>query len=476
MFSIEQKGRRNILSFIAAMLFISLFSSLNINAQEGLGFYFDFARFKYDSTSAYVEFYYSFSQSDLTSIETDQGYMVEGFLHIEMQDTATGEYFINRDWRVPSLIAKDSDDGDQNLLGTFGAVIPEGVYSIKVIGKDNKNHDISKTIEDFIHITPFNEDKFDMSDIELASSISQSATDPNSIFYKNTLEVIPNPTMIFTDKKPVLFYYSELYNLLKTNSPEGYRLDKLLYNKNRSLVYNQSKNVQGNKDAILEVGFINLAKLPTGNYDLIISLINKSNDEFSVSSKRIYIFNPGVEDGYDIASNVDFENSDFKNLTEEECDHLFDVSKWVSSKNDNVTYENLTDVDGKRRFIHKFWSARDMQPETPANEFYKEYMERVDYANENFGNNFEKGYASDRGRIYILYGEPDFIERNPVSQDTKPYMIWHYDRIENGVQFVFADFTGFSNFQLIHSTKRGELYDEDYMEKIRTWDDYIRSF
>ena len=74
------------------------------------------------------------------------------------------------------------------------------------------------------------------------------------------------------------------------------------------------------------MGFINLAKLPTGNYDLIISLINKSNDEFSVSSKRIYIFNPGVEDGYDIASNVDFENSDFKNLTEEECDHLFDVS------------------------------------------------------------------------------------------------------------------------------------------------------
>ena len=40
--------------------------------------------------------------------------------------------------------------------------------------------------------------------------------------------------------------------------------------------------------------------------------------------------------------------------------------------------------------------------------------------------------------------------------------IWHYYAIENGVDFVFVDRTGFGEYQLVHSTKRGELRDDDW--------------
>jgi hypothetical protein len=50
--------------------------------------------------------------------------------------------------------------------------------------------------------------------------------------------------------------------------------------------------------------------------------------------------------------------------------------------------------------------------------------------------------------------------------DTKPYEIWHYNDLEGGVLFVFADLTGFSEYRLLHSTKRGELQDDSWQQRV----------
>jgi hypothetical protein len=66
-----------------------------------------------------------------------------------------------------------------------------------------------------------------------------------------------------------------------------------------------------------------------------------------------------------------------------------------------------------------------------------------------------------------LYAEPDEIQRFPSSGDSKPYEIWNYYSIESGVQFIFVDRSGFSNYILVHSTKRGELQDEEWERNLR---------
>ena len=65
-----------------------------------------------------------------------------------------------------------------------------------------------------------------------------------------------------------------------------------------------------------------------------------------------------------------------------------------------------------------------------------------------------------------MYGEPSEVERYPNQTDTKPYEIWHYNDLEGGVLFIFADLTGFSDYTLINSTKRGEISDSDWQRKI----------
>lgn len=83
-------------------------------------------------------------------------------------------------------------------------------------------------------------------------------------------------------------------------------------------------------------------------------------------------------------------------------------------------------------------------------------------ATERYSNYTRKGWRTDRGRVFILYGKPDEVERHPSEGVIKPYEIWYYYQIENGVQFVFVDKNGFSDYELVHSTKRGEFTDEGW--------------
>ena len=103
-----------------------------------------------------------------------------------------------------------------------------------------------------------------------------------------------------------------------------------------------------------------------------------------------------------------------------------------------------------------------------AREWLRKYFERVKKANTQYTTIQQKGWKTDRGRVLLVFGEPSEIERYPNQVDTKPYEIWNYHELEGGVIFVFADLTGFSDYQLIHSTKRGEISDPNWQSKINT--------
>jgi hypothetical protein len=79
----------------------------------------------------------------------------------------------------------------------------------------------------------------------------------------------------------------------------------------------------------------------------------------------------------------------------------------------------------------------------------------------------QEGWHTDRGRVYVLYGESDEVERFPSTSESKPYEIWHYNQIEGSVIFVFIDRTGFGEYTLVNSTKRGEVKDDN-------WQNYLQ--
>jgi GWxTD domain-containing protein len=75
----------------------------------------------------------------------------------------------------------------------------------------------------------------------------------------------------------------------------------------------------------------------------------------------------------------------------------------------------------------------------------EEYFERIDYAQEHFAHG-ERGYLSDRGHVYVLYGAPDQVESRPFDIDSPAYEIWYY--YQTNKEFGFVDRFGAGGYVL----------------------------
>lgn len=454
---------------LLSVLIFFVFITAN-QAQNELNFELDYARFNYDSVSVYLEFYYELSPSYMTVQNRDDGKVVEAIVHVELKNIVNDTYFINKDWKIQNVLRDvDTNGVSRSLTGVFGIPIPEGEYVLLVKAYDSGNLSLGKTINERIKITPYKTTKYSVSDIELALNIKTEGSDPNSLFYKNTVEVVPNPSMLYSHKTPILFYYAEMYNLALQDSSAEFVLQKLLYNSAGSTVYKQQKNIKQGQASVVEIGLVNLSKLPTDSYNLVFSLIDSKTKEAFISAKRFYLYNPDVVDSTVIKRlNAGLMGSEFAIYNNEECDKMFSQAKYISAQKEIEQYAKLDSVNAKREFLFNFWNNRDTDPATPNNEFKEDYMRRVVFANKNFGRVGKEGYLTDRGRIYLTYGEPDQRDLFPNEQDLKPYEVWFYNQIEGGVSFIFGDLTGFGNYELLHSTKRGEVKDENYTERLKT--------
>ncbi len=94
-----------------------------------------------------------------------------------------------------------------------------------------------------------------------------------------------------------------------------------------------------------------------------------------------------------------------------------------------------------------FWKKLDPDPDTPENERLEEFLSRVRTAAERYAARGEPGWRTDRGKVYIRYGEPDDVEQVPQGFNSPAYEIWRY--VSRNLTFVFADASGFGEYVLV---------------------------
>lgn len=435
-------------------------------SQTQLGFELDYARFNYDSTSVFMEFYYELSPANMQKKTSAGATASEAIVHIEILNTDTKEFFLNKNYKIVNDVV---DSLPKNLSGVLGFVIPKGNYSLSVKAYDLNNPKLEKVINENFAVQPFRTDKFSMSDIELATRIKKDAKDTKSIFYKNTLEVFPNASMLYTEQSPVLFFYAELYNLKLEDPAVNFVLKKDLVNSAGVMVQRSEKQIKQGAYSVVEVGLVNLSKLPSDSYNLALSLIDPKTNQAFISTKRFYLYNPNVIDSAkNVLGNLNVMNSEFGIFSVEDCDLMFKQVKYIASRTEIDRYGKLDSLNAKREFLFNFWNARNPEPGSSRNEYKEQFMKRVAYANQHFKSMSREGYLTDRGRVLLLYGEPDQKDMFPNEPNLKPYEVWFYHEIEGGVTFYFADLTGFGKYDLLHSNKRGEIEDEDWQSRIMT--------
>src|SRR5439155_16010576 len=68
------------------------------------------------------------------------------------------------------------------------------------------------------------------------------------------------------------------------------------------------------------------------------------------------------------------------------------------------------------------------EPATPENEFRARYQQRVFDANRMFGDTAKPGWKTDMGKIYILVGPPDEINKDLMAKSHRGMVFWTYRR------------------------------------------------
>jgi GWxTD domain-containing protein len=115
-------------------------------------------------------------------------------------------------------------------------------------------------------------------------------------------------------------------------------------------------------------------------------------------------------------------------------------------------------------FIEAFWKQRDPTPGTPENEFKIEHYRRINYANQNLGKDSPgPGSRSDMGRIYIILGEPNAIDKYENLPDMHPVIVWFYSGmieygLPNSFSVVFFRRDSIHPYELYSPIKYGPQY------------------
>jgi GWxTD domain-containing protein len=425
---------------------------------EGLPFFVDTATFKslQDPDRSYVEIYFLLSSRSLHFEAGPDGFSAD----LRFDAVITGKDSVevwSRQWQKNILVESEEQlQQGSSIFDIVGLILKPDFYDIYISLTDQEERKAS-LVSGELYVPAFPGEQLAISQVELALDIATAGGAGD--FIKNGVRVLPNPMRTYGIDVPVLYYYAEIYGLATGSGADStYSVQQDILSSAGDVVKSYPRTVKNKPgNSAVEVSGINVVGLSPDTYFLRLTVHDHHTGQ-EVSNQRWFrVTAPDVAPP---------EMVEVAALTREEADYRGNLIRYVASDEDLKVYRNLN-LEGKARFLEEFWRRLDPDPTTPLNEFRREHMRRWNYSNQHFSQ-FEQndGWKTDQGRIYIMYGPPDDIERYPSDITRVAWERWHYYSLEGGIEFIFADLSGFDDYVLIHSTAKGEFRDPGWTDKI----------
>ncbi len=404
---------------------------------------------------SYQEFYFTLNSNQLQFVPKEGKFLAVVQILGRLSD-AKGKFVDSLKSTLPVVLDSLPTNGrGRSIFHNFGRYLPPGPYILDVSVRDYKSGRTGRKRLP-VSVADFSTGRLSVSDLQLGARIFSDTT--RTQFYKNGLQVIPNPLRLFGTHLPLLYAYAEIYNLPAGPCKVSYvALDSL----GRPFEKLLTDRLTFAGATAVEARAFNVLGFPSGRYALQMTVRVPATGDSVVTSRSFRVVNLTDWLASQKKKNRQAARSE---LSDAQLEKTVAQVSYLLTRSEQKTLRSLNRA-GKIRFLAHFWESRDPNPETPVNEFQQEFYKRVNYANRHFGGHNLEGWQSDRGRILILYGPPDEIERNRFELDYKPYEIWHYDRL-GGRICVFADLEGYGIYTLIHSTFDNEVHDPEWKERI----------
>lgn len=411
---------------------MSVCLALLVAVVGALDFGVDWSAFRAGADSSRVEFFYAIPYDQLLYTQTpDSGLVAEFSVRLEfagLDDSFRQEGTILKRARIRSF--QEAFAAQRNFVDGFSVTAPPGRYRFEIaVAETSASGQTKGSREDTIVLKGFN-DGLALSSLQVGST---ALTDTVT----GVVSVIPNPTHRFSDKGlEALYVYYEGYNL----SPNGdtYRVRAAIVRsragKPDTVVQTPplSRPKQGTRVAYA-LG-VSVAGLEPGAYTFGLELTDLAAKR-SVAAGRDFVLGSTAPEAAVVSPGLD-------GLSPLERKY-YERIQYLATPNQVAYYKALSD-SGKSAYLAKFWGVRNLA----------EFSRRMETADGKYGQMKAAGYNTDRGRVYVKYGEPDAVEQKVIETETRPREYWHY--YSTGNAFVFIDIRGDGSYRLAWTNAKDE--------------------
>jgi GWxTD domain-containing protein len=318
-----------------------------------------------------------------------------------------------------------------------------GVGKYKLVAKlIDKNTNKISTVEREFEVKSLFRDENDISDIEFVREVMELDSTP-SRFDKGEKRIIPAVSRQYGADIGQISMYFELYH--DSDKDKDARLFFDIYDERDKKVYDDDFELKLNKPVIRFIKHVPLDNFMPGEYQVRVTLA-ENNGKAIASTKA----------DFSVAWSL-------QALITNDYDLAVEQLKFVARKPDLDKLKKASPEKREEAFL-EFWKSKDPTPETPENELMEKYYARIQFANRAFSSIHKDGWKTDMGMVYIIYGEPDQVERHPFELSSKPYQVWYYYSLSRTFGFVDENGTGEYFLQFPYDGRSGFIDDkiDDY--------------
>jgi len=432
--------------------------------------YFDYKIFYTPSHQPYVETLLEFSSPSLKYLANKNGNLVSSLEITQIFKFGDSVVYFDK-YIVNSPEMLDSTIEDYYDLKRVS--LDPGYYDFEIIIKDlNNNTEVSA--EQSINIVKFNPLKIGFSTIGFIQSATKTAEKNN--FVKNGFFMLPYLTNYFPPIYEKMGTYFEIYN---TNKIVGESKKIMLTFEVEDVetgvkVEDIFKVQKFNTAAVIPVlSFLSIDKLATGDYNLVVSVINSNNEIIKVEKLFFQRRSDKIEPSQINFENLDISQSFTNDIDKDSLPFYLNSLLPISPRNESKAILSMLnkeklDINEIQKYFHAYWVETNP---IDAYDSWLKYKKQVLLAEKFYATQIKHGFESDRGRVFLQYGVPNHIQDIKHDHSSVPYQIWHYYRIgkRSNVRFVFYNPDLVTNdYPLLHSDMQGEKHNANWQEYIQS--------
>lgn len=435
------------------LLFIIATSAMTSSAQnKTLKAYLDSKQFYAPGIGNYIEFNLQFVGYSLNYTGENGGLI--GEVAVAMQIHNEDSLVASNAYRLKSPLMRDSIIEDFYDVQRFQ--LKPGNYDFHIVLEDLNGQGTPLEAKQMIIIDEFS-DAISISDINIAEMASLG--DPNSVFFKSGYDIIPRISTFYPEQLTTIPVYFEIYNSqMLEDTVFGVKQSVINSASGKEVEFLTKYSMHDVSEVVPVLRSVPIEKLPTGKYTLSYTLINRNMSELATQT---YEFERSNDSPFDVFSeDIVLDPSFQASITDDSVGYYLESLIPISRANEVrniIAIAKTKDAEKARRHLQAFWTATS--PQNPYEGWIK-YKQQVQLVERLYANNFQEGFETDRGRVYLQYGSPTNITGRENSPTEYPYEIWQYNKIGtfSNKRFVFYNPDLVNNaYRLLHSDMIGEL-------------------